>query len=409
MASVPLEHGLLLATVLFALGLLGVLVRRNVIFILMSIEIMLNAAGLAFVVAGARWQQPDGQVMFLFILAMAAAEVSVGLALVLQLYHRFRTLDADQASTMRGEDARTVVADSCLAVDRFPDTGAGRSASAAGGGCSPRGRLGRPIAAGGGRVECELRHLSPHGSPIAVAAAALLLGGALGKSAQLPLQTWLPDAMAGPTPVSALIHAATMVTAGVYLIARTNVLFTLAPPVQTAVGVIGAVTLLLAGFSALTQWDIKRVLAYSTISQIGYMFLALGVGARSAAIFHFMTHAFFKALPVLGAGVVILGLEHEHNMFKMRGLRRHPLPFGHRRPESTPGPAYRPVGDHVRGRFVDRDSRAGRVLPFQPDVGAARHSRRVSGDGPLSVLLLLGADVGPHVLSDCHLTRVLQF
>jgi NADH-quinone oxidoreductase subunit K len=102
MASVPLEHGLLLATVLFALGLLGVLVRRNVIFILMSIEIMLNAAGLAFVVAGARWQQPDGQVMFLFILAMAAAEVSVGLALVLQLYHRLKTLDADRASAMRG-------------------------------------------------------------------------------------------------------------------------------------------------------------------------------------------------------------------------------------------------------------------------------------------------------------------
>ena len=116
----------------------------------------------------------------------------------------------------------------------------------------------------------------------AIAAAALLLGGAVGKSAQLPLQTWLPDAMAGPTPTSALIHAATMVTAGVYLIARTHVLFALAPPVQFAVAVIGAATLLMAGFSALTQTDIKRVLAYSTISQIGYMFLALGVGAWSA-------------------------------------------------------------------------------------------------------------------------------
>ncbi len=154
------------------------------------------------------------------------------------------------------------------------------------------------------------------------------MGGALGKSAQLPLQTWLPDAMAGPTPVSALIHAATMVTAGVYLIARTNVLFILAPPVQTAVAVVGAATLLLAGFSALTQRDIKRVLAYSTISQIGYMFLALGVGAWSAAIFHFMTHAFFKALLFLGAGVVILGLHHEHDMFKMGGLRKQlPLTF----------------------------------------------------------------------------------
>jgi NADH-quinone oxidoreductase subunit L len=168
----------------------------------------------------------------------------------------------------------------------------------------------------------------PVGSSLAVIAAALLLGGAVGKSAQLPLQTWLPDAMAGPTPVSALIHAATMVTAGVYLIARTHVLFSLAPSVQLVVAVIGAVTLLLAGFSALTQWDIKRVLAYSTISQIGYMFLALGVGAWSAAIFHFMTHAFFKALLFLGAGVVIWSLHEEHNMFKMGGLRKQlPITF----------------------------------------------------------------------------------
>ena len=162
----------------------------------------------------------------------------------------------------------------------------------------------------------------PVGSSLAVAAAALLLGGAVGKSAQLPLQTWLPDAMAGPTPVSALIHAATMVTAGVYLIARTHVLFSLAPVVQLTVAIVGAVTLLLAGFSALTQWDIKRVLAYSTISQIGYMFLALGVGALSAAIFHFITHAFFKALLFLSAGAVILALHEEHNMFKMGGLRK---------------------------------------------------------------------------------------
>jgi NADH-quinone oxidoreductase subunit L len=168
----------------------------------------------------------------------------------------------------------------------------------------------------------------PVGSTLAIAAAALLLGGALGKSAQLPLQTWLPDAMAGPTPVSALIHAATMVTAGVYLIARTHVLYTLAPPVLTAVGVIGAATLLLAGFSALTQHDIKRVLAYSTISQIGYMFLALGVGAWSAAMFHFFTHAFFKALLFLSAGAVIMSLHHEHDIFKMGGLRKRlPIAF----------------------------------------------------------------------------------
>ncbi len=153
-------------------------------------------------------------------------------------------------------------------------------------------------------------------------AALLLLGGALGKSAQLPLHTWLPDAMAGPTPVSALIHAATMVTAGVYLIARTHGLFLLAPEVLLAVAVIGAVTLVLAGFGALAQTDIKRVLAYSTISQVGYMFLALGVGAWSAAIFHFMTHAFFKALLFLSAGAVILALHHEHDIFRMGRLWR---------------------------------------------------------------------------------------
>ena len=168
----------------------------------------------------------------------------------------------------------------------------------------------------------------PVGSSLAVIASALLLGGAVGKSAQLPLQIWLPDAMAGPSPVSALIHAATMVTAGVYLIARTNALFSLAPVVLTVVAIIGAATLLLAGFSAMVQHDIKRVLAYSTMSQIGYMFLALGVGAWSAAVFHFMTHAFFKALLFLGAGVIISRLGHEHNMFKMGGLRKElPLVF----------------------------------------------------------------------------------
>lgn len=156
----------------------------------------------------------------------------------------------------------------------------------------------------------------------AVWAAVLLLGGALGKSAQLPLQTWLPDAMAGPSPVSALIHAATMVTAGVYLLARTHVLFSLAPSIQLLVAIIGAATLFIASFSALAQHDIKRVLAYSTISQIGYMFLALGVGAWSAAIFHFMIHAFFKALLFLAAGAVILAVHHEHSMFKMGGLRK---------------------------------------------------------------------------------------
>jgi len=172
----------------------------------------------------------------------------------------------------------------------------------------------------------ELSHRAPAvwaaGSPIACAAAALILGGAVGKSAQIPLQTWLPDAMAGPTPVSALIHAATMVTAGVYLIARMNALFLLAPVVQLLVAIVGAVTLVVAGFSATSQTDFKRTLAYSTISQIGYMFLGLGVGAWSAAIFHFVTHAFFKSLLFLAAGVVIMALRNEHDMFKMGGLRK---------------------------------------------------------------------------------------
>ena len=166
------------------------------------------------------------------------------------------------------------------------------------------------------------------GSVFITAIALLLLGGAMGKSAQIPLQTWLPDAMAGPTPVSALIHAATMVTAGVYLIARTHTLFQLAPFAQEMVGLTGAVTLLVAGFTALVQTDIKRVLAYSTMSQIGYMFLALGAGAWSAAIHHLMTHAFFKALLFLASGAVILACHHEQDIRKMGGLRKTlPLAF----------------------------------------------------------------------------------
>ncbi len=164
------------------------------------------------------------------------------------------------------------------------------------------------------------------GSPLATLACLLLLGGAVGKSAQLPLQTWLPDAMAGPTPVSALIHAATMVTAGVYLIARMHPLFELSPFALECVGAIGAITLLLAGFTALMQTDIKKILAYSTMSQIGYMFLAEGVGAYDSAMFHLMTHAFFKALLFLSAGSVILSMHHEQDIFKMGGLRTR-LPF----------------------------------------------------------------------------------
>jgi NADH-quinone oxidoreductase subunit L len=166
------------------------------------------------------------------------------------------------------------------------------------------------------------------GSGMAVLAAALILCGALGKSAQLPLHTWLPDAMAGPSPVSALIHAATMVTAGVYLVARSNVFFSLAPQVMTAVAVIGAATLLFAGACALAQRDLKRILAYSTMSQIGYMFLALGVAAWTGSIFHLATHALFKSLLFLAAGAVINALGHERDIFAMGGAaKKMPLLF----------------------------------------------------------------------------------
>ena len=176
----------------------------------------------------------------------------------------------------------------------------------------------------------EMAVLAPEkiaaGSSIINWAMLMVLGGAVGKSAQLPLQTWLADAMAGPTPVSALIHAATMVTAGVYLVARSHALFLMAPEVLELVGIIGAVTLVLAGFAALVQTDIKRILAYSTMSQIGYMFLALGAQAWDGAIFHLMTHAFFKALLFLSAGSVIIACHHEQNIFKMGGLRSK-IPF----------------------------------------------------------------------------------
>jgi NADH-quinone oxidoreductase subunit L len=149
----------------------------------------------------------------------------------------------------------------------------------------------------------------------------LLFVGAIGKSAQLPLFTWLPDAMAGPTPVSALIHAATMVTAGVYMIARSNILFTLAPDTLHVVAIVGLCTAVVAALIALTQTDIKKVLAYSTVSQLGYMFLGLGVGAYTGAFFHVLTHAFFKALLFLGAGSVIHAVSGEQDMRNMGGLK----------------------------------------------------------------------------------------
>ena len=160
------------------------------------------------------------------------------------------------------------------------------------------------------------------GHGVLTAAALLLLVGATGKSAQLPLYVWLPDAMEGPTPVSALIHAATMVTAGVYMVARSHAVFVGAPFAMAVVAAIGCLTALFAATIALVQTDIKRVLAYSTISQLGYMFLGCGVGAFAGGIFHLMTHAFFKALLFLGAGSVMHALGGEQDMRRMGGLRK---------------------------------------------------------------------------------------
>ena len=160
------------------------------------------------------------------------------------------------------------------------------------------------------------------GTPLIVAACALLFFGCTGKSAQLPLLTWLPDAMAGPTPVSALIHAATMVTSGVYLVARLSDVFVLAPSVMMVITVVGCATAVYGAIAGLVQWDIKKVLAYSTVSQLGFMFMAVGVGAFDVALFHVFTHAFFKATLFLGAGSVIHALHHEQDMRRMGGLAK---------------------------------------------------------------------------------------
>ena len=160
------------------------------------------------------------------------------------------------------------------------------------------------------------------GTGICTAITLLLFVGAMGKSAQLPLYTWLPDAMAGPTPVSALIHAATMVTAGIYMVLRANVLFTLSPDTLQVAAIVGAATALFAATIGLAQNDIKKVLAYSTVSQLGYMFLALGVMGYSSALFHVLTHAFFKALMFLGAGSVIHAMSNEQDLRRMGGLRK---------------------------------------------------------------------------------------
>src|SRR6267143_1974660 len=184
---------------------------------------------------------------------------------------------------------------------------------------------GLPDAAGASGIFQALKaavdaHALAYGAPVLTGIALLLFVGAMGKSAQIPLYVWLPDAMEGPTPVSALIHAATLVTAGVYMVARMNAVYQLSPIAMDVVAIVGAATAMFAASMALVQTDIKKVLAYSTISQLGYMFLALGVGAFGAGIFHLMTHAFFKALLFLGAGSVIHAMSGEQDIRKMGGL-----------------------------------------------------------------------------------------
>jgi NADH-quinone oxidoreductase subunit L len=232
------------------------------------------------------------------------------------------------------------------------------------------------------------------GIGVITAATLLLFLGATGKSAQIPLYVWLPDAMEGPTPVSALIHAATMVTAGVYMIGRCAVLFTLAPTTLAVVAAIGTATALMAGTIALVQNDIKRVLAYSTVSQLGYMFLAMGVGAYAAGIFHLYTHAFFKALLFLGSGAVIHALAGEQDLRNMGGLKKYlpvtywtflvgtlaigGFPFLSGPRSELPHRALRDRADH---RTADRNLHVPVVLPHVPWHPAPGSRRGTSGGG----------------------------
>jgi NADH-quinone oxidoreductase subunit L len=246
-----------------------------------------------------------------------------------------------------------------------------------------------------------------------------LLGGAIAKSAQIPLHTWLPDAMEGPTPVSALIHAATMVTAGVYLLVRASPIFEAAPDVQHLAAILGALTLLVAGVVALVQWDIKRVIAYSTMSQIGYMFVAAGIGAYGYAIFHLMTHAFFKALLFMSAGLVIHHLGGEQDIRKMGGLkalmpRTHvaflvgslalagiPIFSGFWSKDGIIAAAF--ASDDALGAFLYAAGLIGALLTGlytfrlyftvfhgEPSAFVEEHAHEGHGEGPMSMLLPVG-------------------
>ena len=228
---------------------------------------------------------------------------------------------------------------------------------------------------------------SPHGGAVANLIALGLLGGALAKSAQIPLHTWLPDAMEGPTPVSALIHAATMVTAGVYLIVRCHPLFENAYVIQDLAAGLGAATLLMAGLIALVQTDIKRVIAYSTMSQIGYMFVGAGLGAYPSAMFHLMTHAFFKALLFLAAGIAIHAIAGEQDIRKLGGHRQADAAHEDRLPDRLARARRHPAVRRLLLEGLDPRRRARPRLVRRRDL-RRRPDRRVP-DRPLRVPALL--------------------
>ncbi len=222
----------------------------------------------------------------------------------------------------------------------------------------------------------------------------LLFMGAMGKSAQVPLHTWLPDAMEGPTPVSALIHAATMVTAGVFMLARLSPLFELSHTALTVVTAIGAITAFFAATVGLVQNDIKRVIAYSTCSQLGYMFVALGTGFYGAAIFHLFTHAFFKALLFLGSGSVIHAVSDEQDMRKMGGLRKR-IPYHLLDDDRRHAGADRrrhPLHPHRHGRLL-LQGRHHRRLACLPEPAGGRGLRAAGDRGRLHQLLFLAGDL----------------
>src|SRR5436305_973220 len=381
-----LRHFLVLGSILFALGMYGVLSRRNAIGILLSIELMLNGVNV-LMLAFARYittqQELAGQMFAIFIITQAAAEAAIGLAIIMlfftvvsflvQVYSRSYMIEHGHLdpgysrffaylSLFTFSMLAVVLANnllflfigwelvglcSYLLIGFWYDRGAQRGVhllppwiAAKKAFITTRvGDVGLLIGLiilwnNGGTLQLSdlFQQAQSHsgalwspsllGQPVLFWACLCLFAGAVGKSGQFPLHVWLPDAMEGPTPVSALIHAATMVAAGVYLVARTYPLFQAVPQALTVVAVIGGFTAIFAASMGLASNDIKRVLAYSTVSQLGYMMLALGAGSMAAGMFHLFTHAFFKALLFLAAGSVIHAVG-TNDISEMGGLRRY--------------------------------------------------------------------------------------